>query len=463
MDRRPSAAGGFYPGSKTALLTDLQELFAEAGARQTEQIRAIVVPHAGYVFSGKVAATAYAQIPQDTHFDNVFILASSHYVLDNHISTFLSGNYSTPLGEVLVNTDLTEQLAAQADYIHYSHEADAPEHSIEVQLPFIQYWLAPSCKIVPLIICTRDEVAIAYFAALLAPYFNERNLFVISSDFSHYPSYDDAKRVDKETADAILKNSPQALLNVRKKHKATPTVGLQTDLCGWTSVLTLLHITQNKDYRYAVVDYANSGDSMYGELDRVVGYTAITVSENADAPKELLSKSEKETLLKIARESIAEELGKSVVIAPELTEVLRKPFGAFVTLTVDGKLHGCIGQMMASDELHKQVKDMAHSAAFSDPRFPPMTAEEFKRMEIEISVLTPLQEIDSIDEIELGRHGILIESTGRSGTFLPQVATETNWTKEEFLGHCARDKAGIGWDGWKHAKIYTYEAYVFKE
>ncbi len=286
-------------------------------------------------FRVKVAAAAFKQVRQHTHFDNVFVIASSHYVLDDTVSTFLSGNYTTPLGDVTVNAELTTALAEQADYIHYNPEADAPEHSIEVQLPFIQYWLAPTCKIVPLIVCTHDLTKIADFAALLAPYFNEHNLFVISSDFSHYPSYEDATRVDKETTDAILENSVEALLAVRREHKVHPAAGEQTDLCAWTSVLTLLNITQDKNYSYKQVSYANSGDSIYGEKARVVGYCAIAVSEKV-TQNELLTKAERSTLLKIARETIGETLGccESTVIAADFTENLRKPYGAFVTLHV---------------------------------------------------------------------------------------------------------------------------------
>jgi len=137
--------------------------------------------------------------------------------------------------------------------------------------------------------------------------------------------------------------------------------------------------------------------------------------------------------------------------------------GAFVTLNKENRLRGCIGRFMADEPLWKVVQQMAVAAAVQDPRFPPVKPVEMDKTNIEISVLTPLKKINSIDEIKLGRDGIYLVKNNRSGTFLPQVATETGWNLEEFLGHCARDKAGLGWNGWKDAELYTYQAIVFDE
>jgi AmmeMemoRadiSam system protein A len=137
--------------------------------------------------------------------------------------------------------------------------------------------------------------------------------------------------------------------------------------------------------------------------------------------------------------------------------------GAFVTLKENGELRGCIGRFTADIPLYQVIEEMAISSSTQDNRFLPVTAKEIDKLEIEISVLSPMKKISSIDEIVMGKHGIYIKKGWYSGTFLPQVATETGWSREEFLGHCARDKAGIGWDGWKDAEIYTYEACVFSE
>ena len=147
----------------------------------------------------------------------------------------------------------------------------------------------------------------------------------------------------------------------------------------------------------------------------------------------------------------------------KLSDNIKEHCGAFVTLHKDGKLRGCIGRFHVDEPLYKVVQRMAISSSPQDYRFPREVESEIDELDIEISVLTPMQKINSIDEIELGKHGIYIKAGYSSGTFLPQVATQTGWSKEEFLGHCAKDKAGIGWEGWKNADVYIFEATVFDE
>lgn len=146
-----------------------------------------------------------------------------------------------------------------------------------------------------------------------------------------------------------------------------------------------------------------------------------------------------------------------------MPDVFNKQLGAFVTLKIDGSLRGCIGRFISTDPLYEVVLESSQSSAFEDPRFSPLTKEELLKTEIEITVLGPLVKINDIKEIELGRHGIYIKKDYRSGTMLPQVAIENGWTVEEFLGYTSRDKAGIGWSGWKDADIYIYEGIVLEE
>jgi MEMO1 family protein len=238
-------------------------------------------------------------------------------------------------------------------------------------------------------------------------------------------------------------------------------------LCGWTSVLALLKITEGKkNVSLQQIDYANSGDSAFGDKFRVVGYSAIAVTQEKPKQSIVFSQKEQITLLAIARESICKALHStdySYVPDDDLTKALMTHCGAFVTLHIKGELRGCKGRFGASQPLYEVVKEMARASAFEDYRFHSVTADELKELEIEISVMTPLKKINSIDEIELGKHGIYIVKGLASGTFLPQVATETKWTKEEFLGHCAKDKAGLDWNGWKDAEIFTYETIIFSE
>lgn len=182
--------------------------------------------------------------------------------------------------------------------------------------------------------------------------------------------------------------------------------------------------------------------------------------------EDFLCKAEKQKLLEISRESLFHYLNpgkRPKSIEKDLSESLKIITGAFVSIYVDKKLRGCIGNLSSDLPLYMLIEQMTISAASQDSRFKSIKSGELDNLEIEISVLTPMKRIYDISEFELGRHGIYIKDGYHSGTFLPQVADNSNWTKEEFLGHCSKDKARIGWDGWKTAELYTYEAIIIKE
>lgn len=464
QNRNPRFAGQFYPGSEAALKKQLRELFTQAKSVGDKRVlRALISPHAGYVFSGRVAASAFNQIPENISYKRVFVLASSHHYLFGGAAVFCSGNYETPLGEIRVDTELARNLAGSGDlFIHYP-EAHENEHSLEVQLPFLQYKLKNDFLLVPVILGTNNPADCEKIAKVLAPYFTPENLFVVSTDFSHYPKYEDAVDNDLRTAEAICSNSPKKLLQVLEQNKQKKISHLATSLCGWTSVLTLLHLTQNENLEYKLVEYQNSGDaSIYGDKERVVGYWAIAVFEKEEAFS--ISEEEKKELLGKARKAIIHfvKTGKRKTPEPPVSGgILKQKTGVFVSIYVKGELRGCVGNFAKDETLNDLVQRMAVSAA-CDYRFKNLQSDELDDMELEISVLSPLKKIESADEIELGKHGIYIKKGLNSGTFLPQVAKKTGWSVEEFLGHCARDKAGLGWDGWKTAELYTYEAFVFR-
>lgn len=232
--------------------------------------------------------------------------------------------------------------------------------------------------------------------------------------------------------------------------------------------MTMLYMAERSEkLELTPVLYQNSGDSEIGDRNRVVGYWAIAGSEKPT--KDLafnLTEQDRESLLQISRATLETFLTSGTLseISPAaLSPALKVPAGAFVSLYMGGRLRGCIGSFSPEDPLYAVVESMTLAAALKDARFAPVEETELAYIEIEISVLTPLKRINSVDEFELGRHGIYMIKNDQSGTFLPQVAEDTGWSKEEFLGHCARDKAGIGWDGWKEAELYIYEAIVFKE
>ena len=469
--REPVVAGTFYPSNKTELQKQLTSFFDTVENKTTdENIRAIIVPHAGYVFSGEVAASAYAQLDPDKQYSRIFVIGTSHHILMNGASIYNRGNYRTPLGEVEVDIELANKLLENSKLFKFNPAAHDREHSLEVQLPFLQYRLKKPFKIIPIIISTQTATTCQKIAEALKPYFTKNNLFVISSDFSHYPNYADAMKSDKITGDAISTNSPEKFAETINSNTEKKIPGLATSCCGWSAVLTLLCITSETpgiDIQH--VKYMNSGDTKYGDKQRVVGYHSFIFSANNSKVENknfILSPDDKKLLLDLARETIVSRLNNKDLPKKneaKLSGATKTQCGAFLTLTKNDKLRGCIGRFVATEPLYKVVQEMALAAAFEDRRFSPVKMNEMDEIEIEISVLTPLHPISSADEFELGKHGIYLIKNGRSGTFLPQVAHETHWTKEEFLGHCARDKAGIGWHGWKDAQLFTYEALVFSE
>jgi MEMO1 family protein len=461
--REPAFAGKFYPESGKELSRQLDELFAGAMVPAENYFpRAIIAPHAGYIFSGQVAASAYNQISTIPAYRKVFILASSHQYFFKGAAMCKAGIFITPLGKVAVDTELSEKLIESNKLFRYHEDAHRYEHSLEVQLPFLQHILGDNFLLVPVIIGTNNPSDCQSIAATLKPWFTKDNLFVISTDFSHYPAYDDAVINDLHTADAICTNDPDTLL--RQIDTQERIDNLATSLCGWTSVLTLLYLTQNKKLEFKKIHYLNSGDSKaYGDKERVVGYWAISICSKEE--KISVSKKTQKELLKKAQNAIVQFLESGQEEFPktiELSGVLSQSSGMFVTIYVNGELRGCIGSLNADDTPGNLVQHLAVSAA-CDSRFTSLKKDELHKMELEISVLSPLKRIVSIDEIELGKHGIFMKTDCCSGTFLPQVIDKTGWTLDEFLGHCARDKAGLNWNGWKEAELFTFEACVFRD
>ena len=315
----------------------------------------------------------------------------------------------------------------------------------------------------PIIVSTNDYTKLQRIVRALKPYFTPENLFVVSSDFSHYPSYEDACEVDTKTGKAIESGDVEAFISVLDENARSGKRNLATSACGELAIATLM-LMMDKDCEVKHLMYRNSGDVEDGDHSRVVGYHAFAIVRKGNHDTSfILTDEEKRALKEIALTSIKDSLAGKCISHP-LTSIpshLLLKCGAFVSLHKNGRLRGCIGHFGEDTPLHEIVAEMARAAAFEDPRFMPVTADELPDIDIEISVLTPMRRIKSLDEFELHRHGIYIRKGYHSGTFLPQVADEVNWTKEEFVGHCSQDKAGLGWDGWRDAELYVYEAIVF--
>ncbi len=463
IDREPVVAGTFYSGDANILKQQLGDFFkAFEEQKRKNSISAVIVPHAGYVYSGIVAASAYAQISKDVQYDNIFIIGSSHHVSFKGASVYNQGNYKTPLGLVKVNVELANHLIKSSKEFVYKREAHVEEHTIEVQLPFLQHYFEEMSPIVPILIGTQDVEVCKQIANGLSSYFTSNNLFVISSDFSHYPEDNGARITDRLTADAICRNNPEDLMRVLDANRHRGVENLYTSLCGWSSVLTLLYLTKDKPYKYRKVMYQNSGDVLNENKKRVVGYQSISV-ERSDQSEIGLTTAQKNALITLCRKEIVSDLGEEWKGKAdfEMPDLIKNWNSAFVSVYVAEELRGCLGRFDSNLKLEVLLKELAGSAAFGDRRFHPVVKEELDDLRIEISLLTPMRKVNSINEIELGKHGVYIKKGLNTGTFLPQVVDKTNWTKEEFLGHLSRDKARIGWDGWKDAEIYVYEAIVF--
>ena len=475
--RPATQANRFYTGDARELSEEVDSLLAlHRGETIFNNVAAVIVPHAGYYFSGNVAAAAYMSVPKDKQYKRIFLLGPSHHEwLDGASVNTEADYYATPLGLVKVDHETAQALTAADSVFRYEPKAHDREHCLEVQLPFLQRRFGGDGKstqtsedsvppIVPIIISTNDFQKLKRIAEALKPYLTDENLFIVSSDFSHYPKYEDACKVDARTGKAVESGDVEQFIAALEENARSGVPGLATSACGELAIATLLMMTDST-YEVKHLMYQNSGDADESDHSRVVGYHAFAIVRNGRARTDTdfsLSEDEKRMLKEIALTSIKDSLdGKPISHHLPLTSHLSEKCGAFVSLHKHGRLRGCIGHFGEDVPLHEIVAEMARAAAFEDPRFMPVTADELSDIDIEISVLTPMHRIQSLDEFELHRHGIYIRKGYRSGTYLPQVADEVNWTKEEFVSHCAQDKAGIGWDGWKDAELYVYEAIVF--
>ena len=471
--RPATQAGRFYEGNPQLLSHEIDSLLARhANDQKLDSVAALIVPHAGYYFSGNVAASAYAQLNPKKPYKRIFLLGPSHHEWLNGAS--VNGEvdyYATPLGHVPVDREVARQLIEADSVFSYQPKAHDREHCLEVQLPFLQRLYSGDYKspqtvppIVPIIISTNDFSKLKRLAEVLKPWLTDENLFIISSDFSHYPSYEDAQKVDAKTGKAIESGDVEQLIATIEANERSGIRNLATSACGEFPIITLM-LMLDSHYQIKHLMYQNSGDIDNYDHSRVVGYHAFAILRGEEKTFSL-SDDEKQMLKKIAYESIKDSLdGKGIAAANSslftFHSSLLQKCGAFVSLHKQGRLRGCIGHFGEDTPLHEIVAEMARAAAFEDPRFMPVTRDELDDLDIEISVLTPMRRIQSLDEFQLHRHGIYIRKGYRSGTFLPQVADEVNWTKEEFVGHCSQDKAGLGWDGWRDAELYVYEAIVF--
>ncbi|MDP8229532.1 MAG: AmmeMemoRadiSam system protein B [Candidatus Gorgyraea atricola] len=457
--RKAAVAGAFYPGDKSELLEAVDGFLDNVKKVDLDaRFLAVIVPHAGYRYSGQVAAHGFKQL-QGTDFKKIIIISPSHYVGFEGISIYNKGFFETPLGRIKIDEELAGKIMKKSDRFKFYPEAHQKEHAIEVELPFLQR-IYKDFTIVPITMGTPLFSDARILSDALYDTMDRDTLLVISVDLSHYYAYEKAVQLDKSGISAIEKLDAEGLLEQLKNG--------DTEIDAPIAVLATIMLANRHNAKAKILKYANSGD-VTGDKSRVVGYSSIViyVPERGEMlmKDEYLNKEEKRKLMEIAKASIIESVTGKKGFYPEVTEErLKENCGAFVTIKKHGQLRGCIGYIIAVKPLHETVKDVARSAAIKDPRFSPMNEDELKDMEIEISALTPLKRIDDVNEIEVGKHGLYMKQGFYSGILLPQVATEYGWDRDTFLQHTCQ-KAGLSVTAWKDSstEIYIYSAEVFGE
>lgn len=474
--RPPAVAGKFYPESASILRLAIEKFMQDALPAQAKEPLAIVVPHAGYIYSGQICADGYNQAA-NLPYETVVILGTNHTTAGlRKIALYPGDGFRTPLGVAPVDGQIVSALLAASPDCVADAAPHVREHSVEVQIPFIQF-LFPKATIVPAIVGEADPALFIRFGAALAGVLKGRRaLIVASSDLSHYPSAADAEVVDNHTLAAIPSLDPAGLHAAIQAQMARRIRGLDTSACGEAPIMAAMAAAKAMGATGGrVVSYANSGDLPIGERERVVGYGAVVLGSGlapaqeaapqASAAGKPLTPADKKALLSLVRETISRYLTTQMVPLPRgFSPAAMEERGVFVTLKKHGNLRGCIGRMTPDRPLATLVGMMALQAAFEDPRFRPVTLEEVPKLEIEISVLTPMTQVSGPGEIEVGRDGVLFQKGRSSAVFLPQVAPEQGWGRDEMLCNLCQ-KAGLQADAWKEggACFSTFQAEVFGE
>lgn len=457
--REPAVAGSFYPSDKNALGEMIDVFFKKADLLKIDgDISAIIAPHAGYVYSGQVAAYAYKALV-NKKIDTVVLIGNSHQEYFDGASVFAKGYFRTPLGDIEIDEDFAGRLIDSNNKITFREDVHLKDHVLEVQLPFLQRILK-DFKIVPIILGNKSD-SVDILINALRNLINEKTLIVISSDLSHYPKYEDAKYSDNKVIEAILTGKRENLIKTIVDLKKQGINNLQTCACGQDAIEVAMGLFENLGKDIVLLNYANSGD-ITGEKSQVVGYASILFVASLIGSG--LSLKQQQRLLEIAKQAVETYVKKEKTIKIEEDDKsLNEPSGVFVTLKKNGELRGCIGMFQPETPLYKNVIEMAIAAATQDPRFNFVKEDELKDLEYEISVLSPLKKVDSYKDVEIGKHGVQIKKGLRSGVFLPQVAIENNWDRDEFLSILCSQKAGLLSDCWKdnETEIYVFTAQIF--
>ena len=464
--RQAGVAGAFYPANPAELSKMVDGFLAKAQVPSiNEPLIALIAPHAGYPFSGAVAGHSYAVL-KNRKFHRVVIIAPSHYEAFPFSAVYDGDAYATPLGRIPVDKVFAAALAKQSASIRLSsrgHErsGEQAEHSLEVQLPFLQRAIG-QFQLVPIIMGDQSYEASRALGVALAKLIHDSDtLIVASSDLSHYHPYDEASTIDHNTLHAI---EAWDYFNLSRNLQARVW-----EACGGGPIVAAMIAAERLGANRAqLLKYANSGD-VTGDRSRVVGYSAFALYKaaptNSVARPFTLTPKEKQELLSVARKSaetaVRERKGYK---PPAESPALQQDRGAFVTITKNGELRGCIGYVSPMQPLIETVGDVAALAALQDPRFPPVTPVELGELQYEVSVLSSFRRVLDVREIRVGQHGLLMKKGDHEGLLLPQVPVEAGWDRKTFLEGTAR-KAGLPASAWKDddTDIFLFSALVFNE
>jgi AmmeMemoRadiSam system protein B/AmmeMemoRadiSam system protein A len=470
--RPAGVAGGFYPADPAELKSVMDKMLAQVPAQTIDgQIIAAVVPHAGYPYSGPVAAHTFAAL-KGRKFARIVVIAPSHYEGFGFTSVYDGDGYATPLGTIRVDKRFAQDLAKLNSTIKLSTRGHATtqegaEHALEVELPWLQRVLG-DFTLVPIVMGDQSYESSRALGVSLAKLIQTgakaensgETLILASSDLSHYHPYNDARRIDQKTLGAIQEWD---YLSMSRNFDARVW-----EACGGAPIVAAMIAAERLGANQArVLKYANSGDTA-GDHSRVVGYSAdVFVKANSAGTAERpfsLSEEERRELLSVARTSVEHAVQQHDKYEPKVpgSEVLNQERGAFVTLREGDDLRGCIGYTSALEPLYLTVRDTSMFAALRDPRFRPVSAAELPKLDYEISVLSPMRRVLDTHEIRIGEHGLLMKNGDHEGLLLPQVATEQHWDRSRFLEETCV-KAGMHRDCWKDedTDIFRFSAVVF--
>ncbi len=460
--RKPVWSGQFYPAQAGHLRQMINTLTQQAQKTPfkipaAKNLKALIMPHAGYIYSGLTAAHV-SRVLNKNQFRKVILMAPDHRIgFSNGMISDVDA-YQTPLGRIQLHSEASG-LRKSSPLFGSNAASDQKEHAVEVILPFLQHYLK-RFQLIPMVL---GPCHIGKMAHAITPYLDSKALIVASSDLSHFLPYQQAVERDTQTIQTILNLQAEKLAKI------------ENSACGKVPILVLIRLARRFNWQPVLLHYTNSGDTAGGR-SRVVGYTAIAfyggnTMQNNDA---ILNPQQGQALVKLARHTLMQRLcpdqDNERLISDALNEAcFQKQVGTFVTLKKKGALRGCIGNLTASESILESVKRNAISAAFQDPRFPPLKARELDQIDIEISILTepqPLAYTDSVDllsKLRVDIDGVIIRHGGASATFLPQVWEQLP-RKEDFLNHLCQ-KAGLTSDMWRTSKlkVLTYQVQYFDE